>query len=80
MTAFTVWKFEDPQGAEHASSLLKDAAHDGLVRIMDHAVVSWPVGAERPTTKHGHDDIRHGCSRSRSSARPRARRAAPSPR
>ena len=60
MTAFTVWKFEDPQGAEHASSLLKEAAHDGLVRIMDHAVVSWPVGAEHPTTKHGHDDIRHG--------------------
>lgn len=60
MTAFTVWKFEDPQGADHASSLLKDAAHDGLVRIMDHAVVSWPVGAQRPTTKHGHDDTRRG--------------------
>ena len=60
MTAFTVWKFEDPQGAEHASSLLKDAAHDGLVKIMDHAVVSWPVGAERPTTKHGHDDTWRG--------------------
>ena len=60
MTAFTVWKFEDPQGAEHASSLLKDAAHDGLVKIMDHAVVSWPVGAERPTTKHGRDDTWRG--------------------
>lgn len=60
MTAFTVWKFEDPQGAEHASSLLKDAAHDGLVKIMDHAVVSWPVGAERPTTKHGHDNTWRG--------------------
>lgn len=60
MTAFTVWKFEDPQGADHASSLLRDASHDGLVRIMDHAVVSWPVGADRPTIKHGHDDTRHG--------------------
>lgn len=60
MTAFTVWKFEDPQGADHASSLLRDASHDGLVRIMDHAVVSWPVGADHPTIKHGHDDTRHG--------------------
>ncbi|QWZ08291.1 DUF1269 domain-containing protein [Nocardioides panacis] len=60
MTAFTVWKFEDPQGAAHASSLLEDAAHDGLVRIMDHAVVSWPVGAEHPTVKHTHDDTRRG--------------------
>src|SRR5689334_6419109 len=24
---------------------------------MDHAAVSWPVGAARPTTKHVHDDI-----------------------
>lgn len=60
MTAFTVWKFENPQGADHASSLLKSAAHDGLVRIMDHAVVSWPVGAGRPTTRHGHDDTWRG--------------------
>lgn len=60
MTTFTVWKFEDPQGADHASSLLRDAAHDGLVSIIDHAVVSWPVGAERPTIKHTHDDTRRG--------------------
>ena len=32
MTAFTVWKFEDPEGAAHAASLLKDAEQDGLVR------------------------------------------------
>jgi uncharacterized membrane protein len=60
MTAFTVWKFEDPGGAEHASEVLKQAAHQGLVRIMDHAVVSWPVGADRPTTTHKHDDTRRG--------------------
>jgi uncharacterized membrane protein len=56
MTTFTVWKYDDPQGAEHAASLLKQAANEGLVKIDDHAVVSWPVGAARPTTKHQHDD------------------------
>ena len=60
MTAFTAWKFEDPTGADHASDLLKQSAHQGLVRIMDHAVVSWPVGAERPTVSHKHDDTRRG--------------------
>jgi uncharacterized membrane protein len=60
MTAFTVWKFEDPYGADHASGVLRDAAQDGLVRIMDHAVVSWPVGAGHPTTKHGHDETWRG--------------------
>ena len=60
MTAFTVWKFEDPQGAEHAAATLVDAERDGLVKILDHAVVSWPEGAERPTTKHVHDDARRG--------------------
>jgi uncharacterized membrane protein len=56
MTTFTVWKYDDPQGAEHAVSLLQEAASEGLVKIDDHAVVSWPVGAAHPTTKHGHED------------------------
>lgn len=60
MTTFTVWKFEDPDGAEHASDLLRSAAHDGLVKILDHAVVSWPVGASQPETTHGHDETKRG--------------------
>jgi uncharacterized membrane protein len=60
MTTFTVWKYEDPQGADHASSILGRAADDHLVKIDDHAVVSWPVGADRPTIKHGHDDTWRG--------------------
>ena len=62
MTSFTVWKFDDPDGAEHAASILKDAASDGLVRIVDHAVVSWPEGAEQPDTRHSHDDSKHGAA------------------
>jgi uncharacterized membrane protein len=56
MTAFTVWKFDDPTGAERAVKVLRDAASDGLVKIIDHAVVSWPETADRPRTEHGHDD------------------------
>jgi uncharacterized membrane protein len=62
MTAFTVWKFEDPDGAARAASVLKDAEAEGLVKIDDHAVMSWPVGADRPETQHKHDDARHGAA------------------
>jgi uncharacterized membrane protein len=60
MTTFTVWKFEDPNGADKAAEILKKAQADGLVAIMDHAVVSWPVGAEHPTTKQAHEETWRG--------------------
>lgn len=60
MTTFTVWKFDEPAGAEHAESVLEEAARDGLVKVVDHAVVSWPVGDKQPTTRHKHDDPKRG--------------------
>src|SRR4029077_4211197 len=60
MTTFTVWKFGDPDGAERAESSLKSAASDGLVTIVDHAVVSWPHGADVPETFHSHDSTKRG--------------------
>ena len=60
MTAFTVWKFGTPEGADHAESLLDRAAHDGLIKVIDHAVVSWPPGAKRPDIKHGREDTWRG--------------------
>ena len=36
MTAFTVWKFETPEGAETACSRLEGAADEGLIKIHDH--------------------------------------------
>src|SRR4051794_4034276 len=60
MTTFTVWKFEDPDGATHAEAVLKDAAAQQLVKIDDHAVVSWPVDAKQPSIEHSHDDTRRG--------------------
>ena len=59
MAAFTVWKFEDPAGADRAASILENAASDGVVKIVDHAVLSWPAGESRPTLKHGHEGTKH---------------------
>src|SRR6476469_30031 len=56
MTAFTVSKFDSPDGADRAASTLKTAASEGMVKVLDHAVVSWPVGAARPSTSQGHEE------------------------
>ena len=60
MTAFTVWKFDGPDGADKAASVLKGCERDGLVKILDHAVVSWPEGDSHPTTKQGHEESWRG--------------------
>jgi uncharacterized membrane protein len=56
MTTFSVWKFDEPAGAAEAERLVREAASDGLVTVVDHAVVEWPHGAGRPTTRYGGDD------------------------
>ena len=50
MAAFTVWKFEDPAGAQHAAEKLRDCEREQLIKILDYAVVSWPEGASKPET------------------------------
>ena len=62
MTTFTVWKFEDPDGAAHAATLLRGAETDKLVTVVDHAVVSWPIGADKPEVDHSHDDPKRGAA------------------
>jgi uncharacterized membrane protein len=51
MTTFSVWTFDDPDGAIRAASVLEQAEAEGLVRVADHAVVSWPVGEGQPLTR-----------------------------
>jgi uncharacterized membrane protein len=60
MTTFSVWKFDDPAGADEALTILQVAAKDGIVKVLDHAVVRWPEGADRPDTKLGHDEKKKG--------------------
>lgn len=59
MTTFTVWKFDDPAGAEHAAAILKRVGDEGLIKVLDHAVVSWPAGKSRPNLDRRHDAVRH---------------------
>jgi len=56
MANFTVWKFDDPGAADRAFKALKGGEADGLVKVVDHAVVSWPEGAKKPDTRGSHDD------------------------
>ena len=60
MTTFTAWKFETADGAQKAVTALKGAQGDGLVKIVDHAVISWPEGADKPEMHHSHDDKLRG--------------------
>ncbi|MFP3712809.1 DUF1269 domain-containing protein [Puerhibacterium sp. TATVAM-FAB25] len=55
MTTFTVWKYDDPDAAQRTARILQDAALEGLVTVVDHAVVSWPPGEDQPTVHHTHD-------------------------
>jgi uncharacterized membrane protein len=59
MTTFTVWKFDDPAKAEKAASIVRNAAGDGLVKLVDYAVLTWPPGAAQPETHHEHERMRH---------------------
>src|SRR3954454_8313069 len=56
MTTFSVWKFDEPAGAAEAEAVLPGGGPGGLVTVVDHAVVEWPNGAGRPTTRYGGDD------------------------
>ena len=60
MTTFTAWKFETVDGAEKAVAALKGAQGDGLVKIVDHAVISWPEGAEQPKMGGKHGSAKRG--------------------
>ena len=60
MTTFTVWGFDNPDGATQAETALKAAQSDGLVKIIDQVVVTWPVGASKPETTATHEDKRRG--------------------
>ena len=56
MAAFTVWKFDNLDGAAHAESVLEDCQAEGFLKVVDHAVVTWPEGDEHPSTSHGNDE------------------------
>ncbi|MEV7403515.1 DUF1269 domain-containing protein [Streptomyces sp. NPDC091267] len=51
MSTLTVWKFGSAEGAEGVEATLKSLQREGLIKILDAAVVSWPEGRAKPRTK-----------------------------
>jgi uncharacterized membrane protein len=60
MVVFSAWLFDTPSGAEKAVEILQRAQTEQLVKIDDSAIISWPEGADAPTTSHKHDDTWRG--------------------
>lgn len=55
MATLTVWKINDPEGAEQAIEKLGSLQKQGLIKIHDAAVVSWQEGKKKPKTRQLHD-------------------------
>jgi uncharacterized membrane protein len=51
MATLTVWKFNNPNGADRAEGILMDLSKQQLIQIEDAATVSWPEGANKPKTR-----------------------------
>jgi uncharacterized membrane protein len=52
MVTFTVLKFSTGVGAEIALETLKRLQQQQLIVLHDAALVTWPIGARKPKTKH----------------------------
>jgi uncharacterized membrane protein len=52
MATLTVWKFEDPDGAERVVEKLQQLQKQELIQLHDAAVVSWPADKKKPKTRH----------------------------
>jgi uncharacterized membrane protein len=50
VATLTVWKFDDPNGAEQVLQELEGLQKQALLKVLDGAVVSWPADAKRPKT------------------------------
>lgn len=55
MATLTVWKINDPDGAERAAGKLEGLQKLELIKIHDAAVVSWPEGKKKPKTRQLHN-------------------------
>src|SRR6478735_2321653 len=51
MATLTAFKFDSPGGAEEMLDVLKEAQKEELVQLQDAAIVTWPVGKNKPKTQ-----------------------------
>lgn len=60
MATFTVWKFEDPAGADRAEQLLESLQKQELIQVHDAATVSWPPDKKKPKTRQANSMTKVG--------------------
>jgi uncharacterized membrane protein len=51
MAAITVFKFNNPYGAEQMLDKVKDMQKMELIKLQDAAIVTWPQGRKQPKTQ-----------------------------
>jgi uncharacterized membrane protein len=49
--SLTVWIFESPRGADEALPRLERMARERLIVLDDAAIVAWPQGCRKPSTR-----------------------------
>ncbi|WP_371404282.1 DUF1269 domain-containing protein [Kribbella sp. NBC_00662] len=54
MATLTVWKFDNPTGAQDAVGTLEILAKQQLIQVHDAATVSWEPGKKKPKTRQLH--------------------------
>lgn len=55
MSTLSVWRFEEPEGADRAVATLRDLSTRKLITVMDAATVVWPENAKKPKTRQLND-------------------------
>ena len=55
MTALTVWKFTDAEGAQAALGQLANLQKQHLIEIQDAATVEWKQGKKKPKTRQANN-------------------------
>lgn len=55
MANLTVWKFDDADAAEGVLEELTALQKQGLIKVLDGAVVSWKEDAKKPKTRQLHN-------------------------
>lgn len=55
MSTLTVLKFPSPEGARESLKIIDGLQKQSLIKVVDAATVSWPVGKKKPKTEQAMD-------------------------
>jgi uncharacterized membrane protein len=62
LATLSVLKFDDPNGADRVLLALEGMQERQLITLEDAAVVSWPLGNKKPTTRQLHSTASAGAT------------------